>query len=123
MKVVIAGPRDFVPSSAIISKAIQASGFNITELVCGGAPGVDSGAEMYCYDRGIPTTGADYYVPRWVWLYVGRKAGPIRNSYMAEYGDALIVIRDKISAGTNSMIKEMTKKKKPVYVYDVREKS
>jgi len=115
MKVVIAGSRHIVPSSATISQAIRESGFNVTEVVSGGADGVDSSAEMYCMDRGIRTTGSDFYVPSWVWDYLGKKAGPLRNEAMAKYADALILIWDGKSRGSANMLSQMKRLNKPTF--------
>lgn len=116
MKVIIAGSRQLCIKSSQISEALNASGFKITKLVSGGCEGPDTNAEMYCIDRGIPTTGFDFYIPNWVWNQLGKKAGPLRNAAMAEYADAAIIFWDGTSRGSKSMMAEMTKRGKPYYV-------
>ena len=115
MKVIIAGSRTIVPSSSLISKAIKDSGFNVTEIVSGGAEGVDLSAQMYCMDRGIRTSGDNFYVPSWVWDVLGKKAGPLRNQAMAKYADAAIVIWTGQSPGSRNMINQMKQLGKPVF--------
>lgn len=49
----------------------------------------------------------------------GRAGGPIRNAKMAEYGDALLLIWDGKSRGSQSMLREATKRKLRVQTYMV----
>lgn len=111
MKTIIAGSR-LITSFAIVAEAIEASGFHITEVVSGGAPGVDALAEKWAEQNGIPVKQfpAD-------WDRYGRKAGPIRNQAMAEYGEALIAVWDGKSRGTRDMIRRARKHGLRVFVY------
>jgi hypothetical protein len=113
MKIVIAGSRHIIDPS-IVEKAIKESGFlgAISEIVSGGARGVDSLAEEYARDTGIPFKlfPAD-------WDKYGKAAGPIRNQQMAEYADALIAVWDGKSKGTLNMINNMKKLNKPYKVF------
>jgi YspA, cpYpsA-related SLOG family len=86
MRVIIAGGRSFTDRLAI-AEAIDASGFSITECVCGGARGADMLGALVCHEAGIPVRlfPAD-------WDTFGKAAGPIRNRQMAEYADALICV-------------------------------
>lgn len=109
MKVIIAGSRSlFGP----VDLAVSNSGFDITEVVSGGAPGIDSAGEQWAKGSGIPVK---LFLAEWD-LY-GKAAGIIRNRYMGTYADALIAIWDGKSKGTLHMINDMVTKKKPVYVY------
>lgn len=118
MKVIIAGSRQLTIRSKDISRALHETWEEqLTEIVSGGCEGPDTNAEMYAIDRGIKTSGFDFYIPKWVWDQMGKKAGPLRNAAMAEYADAAIVFWDGKSRGTESMIGEMIKRKKPVEVY------
>jgi len=98
--------------SSIVADAIRASGFPITEVVSGGAPGVDTSAEQWAERHGIPVTRfpAD-------WKRYGRRAGPIRNQAMAEYGEALVAVWDGKSRGTKNMIRLARKHGLRVFVY------
>jgi hypothetical protein len=110
MKVIVAGSRKIVDKEKV-ERAIKDSGFVFTELVSGGASGVDYLGEQIAVSQKIPIK---IFKPDWDNL--GKYAGPARNKQMAEYSDALVAIWDGSSKGTNSMIKEMTKLKKLVYV-------
>lgn len=111
MKVIIAGSRTINALKPILT-AIAASGFEITEVVSGGAHGADQVGATWAQDNGIPVRYFDAE-----WTKYGRKAGPIRNRQMAEYADALLAIWDGKSRGTKNMIEEARKRNLKVYVY------
>ena len=102
MKVIIAGSRTITDYNVVFS-AIRNSGYKITEVVSGGAKGVDRLGERYAHENGIPVKR---FLPDWREL--GKAAGPVRNADMAEYADALIAIWDGKSAGTRHMIQIMS---------------
>jgi len=110
MKVIIAGSRTLTPSTGLLEDCIKASGFEITEIVEGGAQGVDAAAKFYASERNIAVREfpAD-------WDEHGRAAGPIRNREMARYADACILIWDGRSRGSASMKREADKVGIPVY--------
>lgn len=110
MKVIIAGSRS-IDSFPEVFRAIVDSKFDIEEVVCGGAQGVDAIGATYASWHDIPVK---VFKPDWS---KGRKAGPIRNREMAKYADALIAVWDGQSRGTDNMIDEMVKQKKPVYIH------
>jgi len=114
MKTIIAGSRNIEEYQAILD-AVEASGFEITEVVSGGAKGVDSLGERYGLEKGIPVKvfPAD-------WESYGRKAGIMRNKEMAAYAEALIAVWDGTSPGTHNMIAEAQSCKLKVYVLRVR---
>lgn len=101
MKVIIAGGRDFTDRETVLDAIIE-SEFDITEVVSGGAKGVDAIGEEFAKAAGITVRvfEADWY-PNGV-LFKG--AGNIRNGQMAEYADALIAVWDGESRGTKDMI-------------------
>lgn len=111
MKTIIAGGRNITNYSLVLS-AIEESEFEITEVVSGMAPGVDTLAIDYAKDNHLPLR--EFHAD---WNQYKRAAGPIRNRNMAEYADALIAIWDGESRGTKNMIEEATKRKLKVYVY------
>lgn len=113
MKTIIAGSRT-ITSLAIVEQAIRESGFDITEVVCGGAKGVDQlGADWaYLHKNRIKWFPAD-------WDKHGRYAGPLRNRAMADYAEALIAVWDGNSRGTKHMIDCATKKGLKVFVKTV----
>ncbi len=119
MKVIIAGSRtirDVTYVESCIGLAIAENDIDVTEVVSGGAVGVDSIGEGWARSNGILVK---WFLPRWE-LY-GRRAGPMRNKKMAKYADVLIAIWDGKSRGTANMIKEMTKLRKPVVRFEHRE--
>ena len=130
MKVIIAGSRTFCfdkypDALEILQKAIDESGFEVSEVVSG---------NQYTWRHGSVVGGADYVGEQWAqqvdvdlkcfqadWPGFGKAAGPIRNREMANYGEALIALWDGSSRGTASMIKEMQKLNKKVYIFRFNE--
>jgi hypothetical protein len=111
MKLIIAGGRDISPDLGFIHSSIKMLGItNITEVVCGGATGVDTEGAHWASHMEVPVK---YF--RADWEQFGKQAGPIRNIQMAEYGDVLLLIWDGESRGSYSMKTEMEKVGKPIY--------
>lgn len=114
MKVIIAGSRDITRKN-VVAEAVADSGWfgEITEIVSGGAQGVDQMGEDYADEMGI-----DRVTFHANWKRRGKSAGPQRNRRMAAYADRLIaVMKQGGSAGTQNMIDEMEKLGKDVYVW------
>lgn len=111
MKTIIAGSRGIQYLDAI-EEAVRRSGYTITELVSGGARGVDRLGEQWARKNGVPIK---LFLPEWD--SVGKSAGFVRNLAMAEYADALIAIWDGKSNGTRHMIQTALKRKLKVFVY------
>ena len=108
-KLIIAGCRhfeDYKYLSAHMNLVIP-PWIKVTEVVCGKAPGADTLGERWAIANNIPVKEfpAD-------WDKHKRAAGPIRNSEMAEYADALVAFWDGKSTGTKDMIDKMRKKNK-----------
>lgn len=110
MKTIIAGSRDIV-DYRWVRLAIEQSGFEITEVVSGGARGVDRLGERYAKEHNIPIK---QFIPDWDGL--GKKAGHVRNREMGDYADALIALWDGESKGTKGMIDYANSKGLKVYV-------
>lgn len=85
--------------------------FKITEVVSGGAEGVDQLGKDWAYKNGIPSKQFNAH-----WSENGRAAGPMRNREMAAYADALIAVWDGESRGTKNMIEEMKRLGKPFWI-------
>ena len=115
MRVIIAGSR-FITDYNLVVKAVKESGFEITEIVCGAANGVDSLGEKYAKENGIKLS---YFYADWKGL--GKRAGNARNEQMGNYGEALIAVWDGKSKGTKHMINYAKKKKLLVYVKNINE--
>lgn len=110
MKVIIAGSRGIVDMD--IDAVIKQSGFAITEVVSGGAVGVDELGELWARQHNIPVK---LFAANWA--AYGKSAGPRRNSEMAEYADALIAVPTISSKGTHDMIRKAKAKRLKVYVH------
>ena len=84
----------------------------ITEVVSGGARGVDHLGERFAQQNGIPLRifPAD-------WEKYGKAAGSIRNNQMALYADVLLAVWDGDSRGTQDMIAAMCRCHKLNYMY------
>jgi hypothetical protein len=110
MKVIVAGSRG-IKDYSVVLQAIKNSKFDITEIVSGTAIGVDRLGEQYArqFDIPIKAKPAD-------WGEYGNRAGMMRNSEMAIYADAAVIIWDGKSKGTKHMIDSMIKLKKPYYL-------
>lgn len=111
MRVIIAGTRT-ITDPAIIAEAIALAGFDVTEVVSGGARGVDRLGEAWARARGIRVR-----VFPAEWARYGRRAGPVRNRTMAEHADALIAIWDGASRGTAVMIDAARARGLAIYVH------
>lgn len=113
MKTIIAGSRSLIAIDMVYA-AIAQSNFVITEVVCGGANGVDLIGKQWGASRGIPVKD---FPPDW--KQFGRAAGPIRNRQMATYADALIAIWDGKSRGTRSMIDLAHRQHLKVFIHQI----
>lgn len=136
MKTIIAGSRDIPKERAfygigLCMGVMSKKGMNVTEIVSGGARGVDKFGEEIGAQYGIPVKpmpvtdeewsditvpGAVVKVNKWGKKYNAR-AGHNRNARMAEYAEALIAIWDGKSSGTKDMIEVAQKKGMPVEIY------
>lgn len=112
MKVIIAGSRTGF-SLEDVYEAWSQSGFGISEVVSGGARGVDTLGEVFAVEQGIPIK---QFIPDWNGP-LGKAAGHARNRDMGDYADALIALWDGQSKGTKGMIDYAKKKGLEVYVY------
>lgn len=110
MKVLICGSRSITDLKQI-ERAVRESGFEISEIISGGAKGVDSLAEEFAAAKHIPTR-----VIKPDWKTYGRRAGIVRNLEMVRAADAVIAIWDGVSRGTRSSIDFAKKEGKPCFV-------
>lgn len=114
MKTIIAGSRSLENLRLDqIDKVVKGSGFTITEVVSGAARGIDTLGEWWAERNGIPVVKFPADWRR------GRSAGPVRNSQMANYADALVAIWDGVSRGTAHMIQEARAEGLKVHVHTV----
>ena len=112
---IIAGSRN-IEDYEVVRLAVEESGWwpQITEIVSGGARGVDRLGERLAKRNNmhIRIFPAD-------WLAYGKSAGYKRNCDMAEYADFLVAVWDGQSRGTQHMINIMKNLGKPVYIKNV----
>lgn len=135
MIVIIAGSRN-VTDFKLVKEAVEASPFKgkITQIVSGGAGGVDTLGEQYAAMNGIEVRK---FIPKWNALdhpdamiktnkfgkEYDAKAGFRRNGEMAAYADALVaVFEGSETPGTDDMVKQMTETGKPVFVHGLKAK-
>ena len=114
MKCIIAGSRS-ITQAVVLETAIEDSGWlpDITEIVSGGAKGIDKLGEEFAYKNHMKVMvfPAD-------WDTYGSTAGIRRNRTMAAYAHRLIAVWDGKSKGTAHMIAEMKRQGKRVFVYE-----
>lgn len=115
MKLIIAGSRHLKFSVSGIQDAMDEfkdCGYEFipSEIVCGGAKGIDYAGKMWAKENGLPVK---IFQPDWDRL--GKAAGPVRNLEMAQYADGLLLIWDGKSKGSRSMKTIMKKEDKPIF--------
>ena len=98
MRTIIAGSRSITEYRTVLF-AILDSGFNITQVVSGGAKGVDILGERFANECSIPIVRFPAQ-----WDLYGKSARYRRNVEMSKSADALIAIWDQSSPGTRHMI-------------------
>lgn len=129
MKVAIVGDREITDYS-VIEKAVEQSGFNITEVVSGGARGVDNLAERWARDHNVPckvfkadwnnlrAPGAVVKTNKWRKKY-NANAGFQRNQDIVDYAEAVIAIQPNgPTSGTQDTVRKTKKAKKPLHYYE-----
>lgn len=118
MKLIVAGSRHLTLNYEFIEQCRQAFALRPSEIVSGGASGVDRSAETFSEAINYPIS-----IFRANWNKHGKAAGPIRNAEMADYADALLLIWDGRSRGSASMKAEMKKRNKPIYEVILKEQA
>ena len=116
MKLIIAGPRDCDDIGIVhyaIAECTTKTGWTVTEIVVGGARGVDSAAEALARLHGhkVKLFKANWHI-------FGKIAGPMRNIEMADYADALLLIWRGDSLGSRNMLNTALRKGLPVCEYN-----
>jgi hypothetical protein len=119
MKVIVAGSRRLNTQEYpvyIVADALFRSGWvgRISEIVSGGARGIDLAGEAWAESYQIPIKR---FLPDWD--KYGKAAGHIRNGEMANYADALCLVWDGKSKGSANMKKQAESKGLKIYEYIV----
>lgn len=114
MKTVIAGSRNITDYS-ILKNVIDNWKYkdSITEIISGGAKGVDTLGESYACLRNLKLTRV---LPDWE--QYGKKAGMIRNKIMVDMADLAVILWDGVSPGTKCTI-DLVKKKNIPYILSI----
>lgn len=108
MKVAIIGSRNLV-----INDLHNYLPKNVTEIVSGGAKGVDTCAREYAKAHGIKLTE---FIPEYDKF--GRSAPLKRNLLIIDYADEVIAFWDGMSAGTKYVIDNCRKANKKITVHN-----
>lgn len=91
---------------------------NISEIVSGGAKGVDTSAKVYAIKKGIKLTE---FLPDYKQY---RRSAPLkRNVEIINYADMVIAFWDGASRGTKFVIEKCMEIKKPLIIYRYDEKN
>ncbi len=86
-----------------------------TEIITGGAKGVDTLAERYARENGIP-----FCVLKPEYRLLGAVAPLVRNEQIVDRADMVVAIWDGVSRGTRHAIAYAEKTNKPLKVYIVK---
>lgn len=130
-KVIIAGGRELTDEK-LVEDAIKASGFEIEEVVCGKAPGIDTVGENWAKKNKVkikpfPAEWDNLELPgatpksrynKWKKreeIY-NSSAGFYRNGLMAKYAECLIAIPGE-GGGTKDMIEKAKAEGLEIYVH------
>ena len=115
MRVIICGVRDIGPAQftdyELVCQAVQESGFAITEVVSGGARGVDLLGERWAAERDVPVHRIEAD-----WQAFGKSAGVIRNGLLCAYAEAVVAIWDEKSRGTKDCLERALRKGLPIHL-------
>ena len=109
MKLLIAGSRSI--KSFDLSPYVPA---DADLIITGGARGIDTLAEAYASERGIPTLTVKPCYERY-----GRAAPILRDEEMVDMADSVLVIWDGVSRGSKHTADYARKKGKPLTVTEV----
>ena len=115
MKLIIAGGRDYKLVGFDYNRLdILLLRYEITEIVSGGARGVDTAGELWAKQNSIP-------VKRFPanWERYGSYAGPVRNRQMAVYADAVALFPG--GAGTRNMYEQAVEHGLTIFDYRNRD--
>ena len=96
MRTIVAGGREFNDYALL---DLTLSRMNVTEVVSGTARGADKCGELWAHNNNVPIHRCPAR-----WKKYGKRAGFLRNEYMATQADVLVAFWDGKSKGTKHMI-------------------
>lgn len=105
MKVAVIGSRN--ASDDIVYTILQNIPAQTTEVVSGGAKGIDSAAEIVAESLGLPVK---IFLPDYISF--GKSAPLNRNDEIVDYADMILAFWDGKSKGTQNVIKSCILKNK-----------
>lgn len=117
MRIIIAGSRS-INNYNTLKNVIKECPLTISEVVSGGARGVDRLGERWARDNQV-----NLHIMPAKWDKHGNSAGMIRNSQMADYADGLIALWDGESRGTKNMIETASKNGLCIFMYNKSKQS
>ena len=109
MKVAVIGSRGLVIND--LGKYLPP---DTTEIVSGGAIGIDACAQQYAREKSIPLK---VFLPEYD--KNGRNAPLKRNVQIIDYADTVVAFWDGISRGTKFVIENCRTKGKPITVFEI----
>lgn len=83
-----------------------------TEIVSGGARGIDTDARAYAHAHGLILTE---FLPEYA--RYGRGAPLLRNREIVRYSDMVLAFWDGISSGTRYVIEQCLQQEKPLHLF------
>ncbi len=110
MKIAVIGSRGLVIND--LGKYLPA---NVTEIVSGGAKGIDTCAKKYALSNGIKLTE---FLPEY--NKYGRGAPLKRNLLIIDYADEVLAFWDGRSSGTKYVIEQCRKRNKKVSIFYIK---
>lgn len=111
MKVLVCGSRSIEDPWFVIDE-LRNVDLDPDTVIHGDGSIVDETSETWAM-----TEGADvevHPVPEWAWERIGKRSGPLRNSYMVSEADAIVAIWDGESSGTKDTVKKAEAEGLPV---------
>lgn len=108
MKIGIVGSRNIKNPEDVYRKICENIPRNCSEIVSGGAAGVDTLAERYARENGLFLT---LFLPKYD--KYGKNATVLRNSEIVEYSDMIYAFWDMESHGTQITLKKCIDSGKP----------
>ena len=115
-RVVVAGCRYYNERdkfNTFVDETLKIIGSDIT-ILSGHCSGVDTMAEMYAEEHGMPVEIFKPDRKRY-----GRGGGPVRNKQMIESCDVVIAFWDGVSRGTRNLLDPAEKYNRRIFIFNI----